>query len=195
MKKPSLVILLVFIFFNSYSQAKVCKLPTENDIEDINVISVKKCDIDDIKSSEKIIKTNTLRKRIKNAKSKPNIKNLSREVLFTLVQEIPMFESCNKTTRKNDVICFKRKIKKHFSKNFYADEFNNEFIDEKIYIKFSIDLYGNVINTQLKSKKHSKKLHDEINRVLQKLPTFIPGKQKGLPVIVIYSFPFNLTLN
>lgn len=193
-----LIALSIFNLINSYGQAEVCKKPAEDTFEDLNIISVKKCDVTDKDDSRKIIKTKTIRKRVRNirvSKNHSDTKNLSREVLFTLVQEIPMFDSCNKSTRKNDVKCFKKKIKKHFSKNFYAEKFNNEVINDKIFIKFSIDLYGNVVNTQIKSKKQHKELHHEINRILQKLPSFTPGKEKGLPVIVIYSFTFNLTLS
>ena len=195
-----LIMLLTFNLTNCYSQTEVCKTPEEN-IVDLNEISIKKCDITEKKGTRKITKTNSTRKRISSRprKSKNTTryksKNLSREVLFTLVEEIPMFSSCKKSTRKNNIKCFKTKIKKHFSKNFYAEKFNNETIEDKIFIKFSVDLYGNVINSKIKSKKNNKLLHKELNRILHKLPPFISGKEKGLPVIVTYSFPLNLTLN
>ncbi|WP_064968034.1 hypothetical protein [Tenacibaculum ovolyticum] len=195
MKKLSLLIVLLNLnLFTIYSQASVCESPEET-IDDINTISIKKCEIsENKKKARKIIKTKTVRKRVisKSTKRSPN---LSKKLLFTLVQEIPMFESCVKSNRKNDVKCFKAKVNEHFSKKFNADKFINQDIDKKVYMQFSIDLRGRVIDTKIKSKKINTLLHKELNKIMNELPRFTPGREKGLPVIVTYSFPLNLTFN
>ncbi|CAM1333666.1 energy transducer TonB [Tenacibaculum aestuariivivum] len=216
MKTPFLFILLFNLnILTTYSQAPVCKTPKENNF-DVNEISIKKCDINKKKDNnvrEIAKKANiTTRKRVSNRLRKNSnhlnknknfidlkvekslkIPNLSREVLFTLVEKIPMFESCDNSSRENNVKCFKSKMNDHFSKNFYLNNFIDENIEDKIYIQFSIDLHGKVINSKIKSSKENKELNKELNRIVEKLPRFLPGKQKGLPVIVTYSFPLNLT--
>lgn len=194
-----LIIISIFCFnyTNIYSQA-VCETPTENVI-DLNEISIKKCDIKEEKTTTRnIIKTKVSRKRMNHRNRKIDKKNklaTSKKVLFTLVEEIPMFESCKKSTKSSNKKCFKRRINKHFSKNFHIEKFGDKIIKDKIFIQFSIDLYGKVINPQIISRNKDKLLHKELNEILYKLPNFTPGKEKGLPVIVTYSFPFNLTLN
>lgn len=184
--------------FNIYSQVSVCDSSKET-IIDLNDIAINKCEItNSSKNIRKIIKTKNPRKRVSNrSRKKENNQSLSnsKEVLFTLVEEIPMFESCKDTNREDNVKCFKSRINKHFSKNFNTDKFINEIIKDKIFIQFSINIYGKVINSKIKSKNNNKLLHKELNRVLYKLPTFNVGKEKGLPVIVTYSFPLNMTLN
>lgn len=221
MKKA--VLIPLFYLFNVlyiYSQVNVCETPKENDI-DPNAISVKKCEIEEKEDdySKKITRTRIIRKRplrriankeqssqlkiegnnfnlaLRNDKTSLKLPNSSKEVLFSLTEEIPMFHSCKNSTRENNVKCFKEKINTHFSKNFSTYEFIDESIKDKVFIQFSIDIYGKVINPKIKSKKHNKLLSKELLRILDKLPNFTPGKIQGLPVIVTYSFPLNLTLN
>ena len=220
MKKAILIPL--FYLFNVlyiYSQVNVCETPKENTI-DPNAISIKKCEIEEKEDySKKITRTRIIRKRptrkitnkekssqlkiegnnidlgIQNNKTILNLPNATKEVLFNLVEEIPMFNSCKKDTKEENIKCFKEKINTHFSKNFSTYDFIDESINDKIFIQFSIDIYGKVINPKIKSKKHNKLLNKELLRILDKLPNFSPGKIQGFPVIVTYSFPLNLTLN
>ncbi|MEX6625964.1 energy transducer TonB [Tenacibaculum salmonis] len=203
---PLLLLLFSLTFFNLYSQAKVCETPKEEDEIDLNEISIKKCDISENKNSvRKISKTNIARKRVNNRgrkktdhiNGKKSLKapNLSKEVLFTLVEEIPMFDKCISSHKKNNIKCFKEKINKHITKNLYVEDYIPENSKVKVYIQFSIDVYGKVINSKIRSSKKDERLHKELDRIIKKLPRFNPGKQKGLPVIVTYAFPLNLTSN
>ncbi|KAB1153500.1 hypothetical protein F7018_16860 [Tenacibaculum aiptasiae] len=220
MKK--VILIPLFYLFNVlyiYSQVNVCETQKENTI-DPNTISVKKCEIEEKEDySKKITRTRIIRKRplrriankeqssqlkvegnnidleIQNNKTVLNLPNATKEVLFNLVEEIPMFNSCKNSTREDNVKCFKEKINTHFSKKFSTYEFLDESIKDKVFIQFSIDIYGKVIKPKIKSKKHNKLLNKELIRILNKLPNFTPGKMQGFPVIVTYSFPLNLTLN
>lgn len=209
MKKAILLFLLFNLnLFNIYSQTTICETAKE-EIIDLNSITIKKCDIKEKGNIRQISKTNIARKRVNKRSNKKtkhlntngrkknnkslNINNLSKEVLFTLVEEIPTFESCKQTNKQNNIKCFKAKINKHISKNFYAEDYLSEGTKVKVYIQFSIDLYGKVINSKIRSDDNNKKLDEELNRIINKLPRFNPGKEKGLPVIVTYAFPLNLT--
>ncbi len=213
MKKIIPLFLLLYLsLYSIYSQSSVCETKNESSI-DQNTISINKCEIIE-KVSKPISKkrTNIVRKRVlrkssnhlningnnislklTNKKDKIKLPNSTKEVLFDLVEETPMFESCPNSTKKENIKCFKAKINKHFSKNFKIENFIDETFNEKIFIKFSIDIYGKVINQEIRSR--DKLITKELQRVLQKLPVFNAGKVKGIPVIVTYSFPLNLTLN
>lgn len=193
---------MLLSLFNMQSQVKVCETPKDDAI-DLNVISVKKCDIKE-KKVRQISKTNIARKRVNNRSRKKennlnssgnkalNLPNLSKEVLFTLVEEIPMFDACKHSNRENNIKCFKEKINKHILKNFYAEDYITENTKTKVYIQFSIDLNGKIINSKIRSRENNKQLHKELDRIINKLPRFNPGKEKGLPVVVTYAFPLNL---
>ncbi|MBE7634905.1 energy transducer TonB [Tenacibaculum finnmarkense] len=200
--RPLLLLIMLLSLFNMQSQVKVCETPKDDAI-DLNVISVKKCDIKE-KKVRQISKTNIARKRVNNRSRKKennlnssgnkalNLPNLSKEVLFTLVEEIPMFDACKHSNRENNIKCFKEKINKHILKNFYAEDYITENTKTKVYIQFSIDLNGKIINSKIRSRENNKRLHKELDRIINKLPRFNPGKEKGLPVVVTYAFPLNL---
>ncbi|MFZ3575588.1 energy transducer TonB [Tenacibaculum finnmarkense] len=200
--RPLLLLIMLLSLFNMQSQVKVCETPKDDAI-DLNVISVKKCDIKE-KKVRQISKTNIARKRVNNRSRKKennlnssgnkalNLPNLSKEVLFTLVEEIPMFDACKHSNRENNIKCFKEKINKHILKNFYAEDYITENTKTKVYIQFSIDLNGKIINSKIRSRENNKQLHKELDRIINKLPRFNPGKEKGLPVVVTYAFPLNL---
>ncbi|WP_233861399.1 energy transducer TonB [Tenacibaculum piscium] len=202
---PLFILFFILNFLNTYSQKKVCEAPKE-EIVDLNEISIKKCDVDK-KNTRIISKTNITRKRVNNrARKKADHLNTngnivkknssnSKEVLFTLVEEIPMFESCKKIDKETDIKCFKQKINDHISKNLYAEDYIPENSSIKVYIQFSIDVYGKITDSQIRSRQNNQRLHKELDRIIKKLPRFNPGKEKGLPVIVSYAFPLNLTSN
>ncbi|MBE7653004.1 hypothetical protein G1K75_03250 [Tenacibaculum finnmarkense] len=201
---PLLLLIMLLNLFNVQSQVKVCESPKDDAI-DLNIISIKKCDIKEGKNNARqISKTNIARKRVNNRSRKKennlnssgnkalNLPNLSKEVLFTLVEEIPMFDDCKHSDKENNIKCFKEKINKHILKNFYAEDYITENTKTKVYIQFSIDLNGKIINSKIRSRENNKRLHKELDRIINKLPRFNPGKEKGLPVVVTYAFPLNL---
>ncbi|WP_299162135.1 energy transducer TonB [uncultured Tenacibaculum sp.] len=220
MKKVILILLFFLInIISVYSQASVCETPKQNNI-DLNNISINKCEIEKKENnSNKIVRTRIIRKRsikkrftkeesnqlkikgnkvnlgINNNDTSLKLPNSSKEILFNLVEEIPMFYLCKKSTKINNIKCFNKMINNHFIKNFSTYKFIDETINDKIFIQFSIDIHGNVINPKIKGKNNNKLLNRELQKIINKLPNFTPGKEQGLPVIVTYSFPLNLTLN
>lgn len=220
MKKAILIpLLFLYNIATINSQSSVCETSKENNT-DLNTISINKCEIDEKENeTKKITRTRIIRKRtirrhslkeessqikiignkinltINNNNTSLKLPSSSEEILFSLVEEIPMFISCKNSTKENNTKCFKEKINNHFSKNFATYNFIDETIKDKIFIQFSINIYGKVINPKIKSKNNNKLLHKELHRILNKLPNFNPGKEQGIPIIVTYSFPLNLTLN
>jgi len=220
--KTILLLIAYFIVTQTTFSQEVCTTPEENTI-DLNIISIDKCDITDKsqKLPQKNTRTLTARNRIKkvrkqvqenqsnlSAKSnvtiittnsdltlKSTLKSQTKEVLFSVVEEVPLFPNCENSTKQKAKKCFKDNMQKHFSKNYYPEVFSQEGIHGRILIQFTIDIYGNPKNIQVVSSKPSEIITNEISRIINKLPQFSAGKEKGIPVNVTYSFPINLILN
>ncbi|CAL2074890.1 energy transducer TonB [Tenacibaculum sp. 190524A02b] len=139
---------------------------------------------------------NDLKKTITNSNN-TSFKNKlkSKEVLFDLVDESPLFPNCKKN---NTIIenkrCFKENIQKHFAKNFNPETIAEDEISGKILIKFTITINGSIENISTISKKKSNLLEKEIIKILSKTPNLTPGKVNDVPVNVTYVLPINLTL-
>lgn len=220
----TILLFLSFLITSSITviAQEVCTTKEDNAI-DLNIISVNKCNIVNEKQNprERTTKTLIARNRIKktrklpqksqsslNASSKISIttttndlsiknslKSQTKEVLFSVVEEVPLFPKCKNSSNEKAKKCFKDSMQKHFSKNYFPEVFSEEGIHGRILIQFTINIYGSPKNIQVVSSKPSKVITNEINRIINKLPQLESGKEKGIPVDVTYSFPINLILN
>lgn len=201
---------------------EICTSPGENTI-DLNIISAKKCDAESTEKNKNVAKTSRrliARNRIKKVRNKIqqnqsnlqakstvtiettnnfNLKNTlkkqNQKVLFTVVDEIPMFPNCTMGTKNENKKCFVKSMQQHFSKNYYPEVFLDEEVQGRILIQFTIDIYGKPKNVKVVTTKTNNAITNEITRIIKKLPVLSVGKQKGIPVDVVYSFPLNLTLS
>lgn len=211
MKKKIINLLFLSNLLIAFGQAKVCETSKENTFDE-NTITINKCSVEDkqvkditavrkrvVRKKHHRLKTGHLKVESKKIDFEMNnneiVKKikLTNKMLFGLVDRVPMFDSCEKLTEKENVKCFKTKINEHFFKHFIVDKLIGEDVSKKVFIQFDIGLNGKVFNAKVKTT--NKHLKNELLRVLKKLPVFTPGYQKELAVVVTYSFPFNLTLN
>lgn len=222
MKKT--LLFFTFLLFSSITikAQEVCTTPEDNAI-DLNVISTNKCNVfnEKQKPRERTTKTLIARNRIKKIRKTPqksqsslsaspkvsivttnndlsiknSLKSQTKEVLFSVVEQVPLFPKCKNSSNEKAKKCFKDSMQKHFSRNYFPEVFSEEGIHGRILIQFTIDIYGNPKNIQVVSSKPSKVITSEINRIINKLPQLESGKEKGIPVDVTYSFPINLILN
>lgn len=211
----------IFTFFLfsisfSYAQEK-CETPNEN-IQDLNTISITKCSIEDVKEAletektkeistrkrhRKLRKTNTIlakSNKVEEIKSKNSLVeklNLKEDILtsldkipFHLVEQIPLFNECKKTPILQQSKCFEKEMIKHIVRNFdYPKEALRKKIEGKILVQFTIDKQGKVIDIKKKGPKNSALLKKEAERLISLLPKFIPGSHKGSSVNVKYALP------
>ncbi|AZJ31315.1 TonB family C-terminal domain-containing protein [Tenacibaculum mesophilum] len=211
----------IFTFFLfsisfSYAQEK-CETPNEN-IQDLNTISITKCSIEDVKEAletektkeistrkrhRKLRKTNTISaksNKVEEIKSKNSLVeklNLKEDFLtsldkipFHLVEQIPLFNECKKTPILQQSKCFEKEMIKHIVRNFdYPKEALRKKIEGKILVQFTIDKQGKVIDIKKKGPKNSALLKKEAERLISLLPKFIPGSHKGSSVNVKYALP------
>jgi len=112
------------------------------------------------------------------------------EVPFAIVDESPTFTFCEDLeTNQERKECMSNHISKHVNRFF-----NTKLADslglvgrQRINVIFKIDKEGHIID--VKSRAPHPALEDEAERVVQTLPQLIPGKQKGINVVVPYSLP------
>lgn len=160
-------------------------------------------------SSKKVIKRennriaksiNTIQNDVSNNFSNNKIEALnikkditSREILFSVVDKVPIFLEC--TSKKDKRKCFNIQVSKHFSRNFYPERVTEESIKGKVFIQFTINYKGYVSDISIKSQRKSTSVEQEIKRVIMKLPKLSPGMHKGLPINVKYGIPINIDIN
>jgi protein TonB len=77
---------------------------------------------------------------------------------------------------------------------FVKNSFNTGFASElglegrqRIYVKFQIDKFGNVKDVHARAPHP--KLEEEAVRVVKLLTKMTPGKQRGVPLGVLYALP------
>ena len=66
-------------------------------------------------------------------------------------------------------------------------------IQGKVYVTFVVDKNGNVTNATV-TRGIDSALDKEALRVINSLPKWSPGKQRGMPVSVSYTVPINFTI-
>lgn len=117
------------------------------------------------------------------------------EVPFAVIDQVPSTKTCNSefTTQKDLKKCVSDMVTKHVATNFDIN-IKNAFTKTKtarVFVAFKIDKQGKVI--EVKARGPHKALEAEAIRVINTLPQFIPGKQKGKAVVVPYSLPIALS--
>lgn len=111
-------------------------------------------------------------------------------VIWKNVEEVPLFPGCEGLdTNEERKTCMSAKISKFVNKKFDTDigeELGLSGIN-RIFVQFTVDKTGAVTN--IKSRSPHLGLREEAQRVIELLPEMQPGKQRSVPVGVIYSLP------
>ena len=120
-------------------------------------------------------------------------------VPFAVVEQIPLFEACKKIEEKEQINCFHEVISSHIKKELkYPKEAKKDKIEGQVITVFEIDKTGKVNNIQVRSRQKNeyKALFEaEAKRIIEVLPPFSPGLQRGKPVVVAYYIPINFKLD
>ena len=115
------------------------------------------------------------------------------EVPYILVQDSPLFPGCEYVKKSERRKCFQEKIQRHIARNFRYPEIAQEMgIQGRVYVQFIISKDGSI--TGIRTRGPDKNLEKEANRIISKLPTMTPGKQRGRPVRVPFSIPITFRL-
>ncbi len=118
------------------------------------------------------------------------------EVLnFAVVESVPVFPGCeDASTNDEKKMCFQQQMQRHVNKNYNFPEMARQMgIQGKVYVNFVIEKDGSISNAEV-VRGVDPLLDDEAVRVIKNLPKMTPAKQRGKPVRMSFTMPFNLKL-
>ncbi len=116
-------------------------------------------------------------------------------VPFIKIEQAPLFPGCEGlSTNQERKDCMSSKISKFVNRKFKTEKGEGLGLEglNRIFVQFTIDENGNVTN--IKARGPRKELEKEASRVIKLLPEMTPGKQRGVPVGVIYNLPIAFTI-
>ena len=109
-------------------------------------------------------------------------------VPFSLIEEVPVFPGCEGTPKELMRKCFVEKVQQHIRNNFhYPQSAMTNNIQGKVYVQFTIDENGHIVN--IISRAPHFILKESAENLMKSLPEMTPGRQRGKPVKVNYSLP------
>ena len=115
------------------------------------------------------------------------------EVPFAVIEEVPTFPGCEKLAKSERRQCFQDRMDRHVRRTFRYPEIAQEMgIQGRVYVSFVIDENGNITKIQVRGP--DKNLEGEARRIIEKLPKMVPGRQRGRPVRVPFSYPITFHL-
>lgn len=115
------------------------------------------------------------------------------EVPFAVIEEVPTFPGCEKLAKSERRQCFQDRMDRHVRRTFRYPEIAQEMgIQGRVYVSFVIDENGNI--TKIQDRGPDKNLEGEARRIIEKLPKMVPGRQRGRPVRVPFSYPITFRL-
>ena len=115
-----------------------------------------------------------------------------KEIDFDSVERPPIYPGCEPYIQQLRS-CFQRKIQIHINKNFrYPESAQKTGIQGRVFVQFIIDKDGSIVG--IRTRGPDKNLEKEAQRIIGKLPTMTPGKQRGRPVRVPFSIPITFKL-
>ena len=129
--------------------------------------------------------------------AEPAEEYLDEAIPFAVVEQIPLFEVCKTVDKKEQMNCFQEQMKKHIEKQLkYPKEAKKNKVENRVITLFEIDKNGKINNIQVRSRKSEYQLlfEAEAKRIIEALPQFSPGLQRGKPVVVKYGIPISFTL-
>ena len=120
---------------------------------------------------------------------------IDEEVPFAVIEDVPVFPGCEGVAKNKRLDCFMEQMAKHIKKNQqYPERAMEDGIQGRVSVLFVIDKDGGISNVQVRGPKGGELLENEAKRVIEKLPKFKPGMQRGKPVKVKYSQPITFKL-
>ncbi|WP_299709130.1 energy transducer TonB [uncultured Tenacibaculum sp.] len=223
MKSKFFFMLAIAFASQSFSQSnKTCDNPNDEPVLDLN--SITKCSIKDsedkktkkvsveVSSRRRVVRkrdaasgvmTNDYTHKLANIKKKANIINTInfnnagglKIIPFNYVDEIPLFKECESAPIYKQEKCFKQYISKHIQKHIqYPENSYDRGIQGRVLVQFTIQKDGSVGKMNIVSPYKGEELGKEAERIIKKLPKFIPGKHSGKEVIVKYGVPITFRI-
>lgn len=112
------------------------------------------------------------------------------DVPFAVIENVPIYPGCeNMRTNDERRQCMSDQITRFVNRNFNTELANDLGLTgrQRISVQFKIDTRGNVV--EVLARAPHPRLEAEAKRVIERLPSMTPGKQRGKAVNVMYSLP------
>lgn len=110
--------------------------------------------------------------------------DINEDEIFYIVEDMPTFNGGDPATE----------FRKYISSNLIYPEIAAENgISGRVIVQFAVNRVGNVINANV-VRSVDPALDKEAIRVIMSSPKWSPGKQRGRPVNVLFTFPINFVL-
>lgn len=116
------------------------------------------------------------------------------EMPFTVIEQVPMFPGCEKEPKSKQAQCFQDKLDALVKKNFNMPDDLEPGFQARVFVNFLIDKDGNITEIKTRGGKGSEDIEKEAIKAFNKLPKIIPGKQRGKPVKVRYTYPITIKI-
>ena len=114
-----------------------------------------------------------------------------------IVETLPAWKGCPSGTEvapEHVRRCTEQAIANFVVSNLmYPKKARRKGIEGRVIVKFIVERDGEVSDVKVVKGAHPM-LDDEAQRVVESMPAFLPGMQRGKPVRVSYHLPFNFSL-
>ena len=115
----------------------------------------------------------------------------------SFVETLPAWKGCPSGTEvapEHVRTCTEQAIANFVVSNLmYPKKARRKGIEGRVIVKFIVEKDGEVSDVKVVKGAHPM-LDDEAQRVVESMPAFLPGMQRGKPVRVSYHLPFNFSL-
>jgi len=126
------------------------------------------------------------------------IEDLSPDDIFKVVEEMPMFDGCGAEyglDGQDLQECNRIKLLEYIYSNIkYPKEAKEAGIGGVVVARFVVDKSGEIRNAKI-VRSLGGGTDEEVLRVVESMPTWIPGKQRGVPVNVEFNLPIKFKID
>ena len=120
---------------------------------------------------------------------------VAQELPFAVVDEVPIFKGCEGFDKSAQFDCFQKEMANHIRQNFtYPKEALENNIEGRVQVEYIINTTGNVELLRVKGPENTQVLEEEARRIINLLPQFIPGKQRGKAIAVRHVVPITFRM-
>jgi len=114
--------------------------------------------------------------------------------LFVVVETAPFFPGCEEEEKENRKTCADEKLFNHLSNNIvYPPIARENGITGRVIIQYIVEKDGSITNVKV-VRGIGGGCDEEAQRVIENMPNWIPGLQRGRPVRVQFTLPIAFTL-
>lgn len=116
------------------------------------------------------------------------------EKLFVEVEEAPLFPGCEEEEKENQKTCADTRLFNYLSNNLvYPPIAKEKGTTGRVIIQFNVERDGSITNVKV-VQGIGGGCDEEAQRVIENMPKWNPGLQRGRPVRVTYTVPIAFTL-